>query len=161
MDYHIHALPNHEYEVEHQGITEIVSEAWLLSKIKPKKFEELQEKLYTSVRDNWDFSDLEHIDQKLEETDLNPLIKIPKKDDKLKIQLGNYTVKQSNHPNLFELWKFQEGFHFIAYFFNLNHAEMLIEEDKAWEKYNKKLKRSIHDFDFPKPSQDPNGEEIL
>ena len=156
MDYHIKVLPDNNYEVEFHGETKIVPESWLVPRIKPKKFEELKEKQSASVRDNWDFAGLEFIPRE------EPEDKIDTQPKSTKItRIGEYTVEPSRHQGLYELWKYTDGWHFVAYFFNVDAAKILIEEDRNWEKYIKKLKRSIHEYDLPKPQKDPNGEDYI
>ena len=151
MIYKIKFLRDDIYEVAFQGQKIEKSLEYLKSKMSSYKYAELMVNQQTSVRDDW--GDLSE-----------PKVEVVAKsaDDTRRLGPGEnmrfpdgYSAISSKHENLYELWQWRTagGTRFVAYFFNLESINTLIDEDKSWLKYNKQLKKNLIEAELGVPKE--------
>lgn len=149
MNYKISLIKDDLYSVVGQGKTHTVDLDFLKRVLKDYKYQELLEKKSMSARGEWAFPEetvKEPVQEKLVEYHVE------------REEIGHgYFIEKSKHPDLYELWKHDHKSslsHFIAYFFKKSSLTALIEEDRCWQSYDKKLTRCIHDLDIPSPEEE-------
>jgi len=154
MIYKIQKISEENYELLFQGNKKQVNLNFLKVKLKPYKLTELLENGETSVRDNWNIE--ESVEQPVSvEKDQKEAKEIPKK-----WAFGDgYEAIVSKHENLYELWQYKVdlGWRFVSYLFHLESADILIKEDKSWQKYKKKLKRNMAEVELGRPEENKDG----
>lgn len=154
MIYKIRKISNEEYELAFQGNKKQVNLNFLEDKLKPYKLTELLENGETSVRDNWNI--VEFVEQSVVTEEIQKETKEAPK--KWAFEDG-YEAIISKHENLFELWQYKVdlGWRFVSYLFHLESADILIKEDKSWQKYKKKLKRNMAEVELGRPEENKDG----
>lgn len=151
MIYKIQKISEENYELLFQGNKKQANLNFLKDKLKPYKLTELLENGETSVRDNWN----------IEESAEQPVsVEKEAKETPKKWAFGDgYEAIISKHENLFELWQYKVdlGWRFVSYLFHLESADILIKEDKSWQKYKKKLKRNMAEVELGRPEENKDG----
>ena len=133
-----------------RGETREISLDFLRENAHQAKVEEVLNGGEAHIRANWDLSKIQTPISFSDSCEKKELRKTGEAFIKQFYKGKQYLVDKSNHEGLYEMWRLNKRgyYNFVCYLFDLDSVPTLIREDELWEKYKKKLKRSIHEFDM-------------
>lgn len=139
-----------------RGETFEVSLDFLRQNAHKLKVEEVLNGGEAHIRANWDLSSdmsSKNIESPPEKKDLK---KARESFIKQFYKGRQYMLDKSTHEDLYELWRLNKRgyYNFVCYLFDIDSVPTLIREDELWEKYKKKLRKNIHEYDLDAPIGD-------